>query len=186
MRPKSFLSVHLYAIVVTSVFGAASAATFAAESANTPNPADPSAPVPATTYQSALPGTKGQYLKNTDVERLPWRQLFEADGRFAAEPATGADSTNKTSEPSTTMPIVSAKPASSTSSDARGVIRSIDMKRGKVKLKHGPIEKLDMPGMTMVFRIKDPRLLEQVNKGDEVGFTIEMDRGAFYITGFQK
>ena len=71
-------------------------------------------------------------------------------------------------------------------SDARGVVRSIDRDRKRIKLKHGPIERLEMPGMTMVFRVKDPVLLDKVKKGDSVGFTVEVDGGTFYVTDFQK
>ena len=83
-------------------------------------------------------------------------------------------------------PLTATQSTGDVPSDARGVIKSIDEQQNKVKLKHGPIEKFDMPGMTMVFRVKDPGLLKQVQKGDEVGVTVEMDRGAMYITGFQK
>jgi Cu/Ag efflux protein CusF len=121
-------------------------------------PADASASVPATTYQSTLPGTQNDYLKRTDVPR------------------------NSASVPS--MPKTAL--TTSDDSDARGVIKSIDRKSGKVKLKHGPIKRLDMPGMTMVFRVKDPALLEQVSKGDTVGFTVDVEGSAFYVTGFQK
>ena len=43
-----------------------------------------------------------------------------------------------------------------------------------------------MPGMTMVFRVKDPALLDQVKEGEEVGVTIEMEGSKFFVTGFQK
>ncbi|NKC16733.1 MAG: copper-binding protein [Gammaproteobacteria bacterium] len=71
-------------------------------------------------------------------------------------------------------------------SDGRGIVRSVNLEQRKVKLKHGPIQKLDMPGMTMIFRVKDPALLKQIKAGEEVGFTIEMEGSTFYITGFQK
>jgi Cu/Ag efflux protein CusF len=75
------------------------------------------------------------------------------------------------------MPAVPARPAAG--SDARGVVASLDPRRGRVKLRHGPIAKLDMPAMTMIFRVKDPRLLEQVREGDEVGFTVELEGTVF-------
>ena len=154
------------------------------------DPADASASVPAITYQSALPGTRDEYLRRTDVTRLPWRKLFKADGDFAPEPDATPGMTGKRAMPmshSASMPMTNkATPAASKGSDAHGVIRSIDRKSGKVKLKHGPIKRLDMPGMTMVFRVKDPSLLEQVSKGDAVGFTIDVEGSTFYVTGFQK
>ncbi|MFT5174162.1 MAG: Cu(I)/Ag(I) efflux system protein CusF [Gammaproteobacteria bacterium] len=154
------------------------------------NPADASASVPAATYKSALPGTRNDYINRTDVPRLPWRTLFKSDGDFApvdGEDGGASDQHKMPMSHSAAMPAMT-KPAPSASdgSDARGVIKSIDRKRGKVKLKHGPIQRLDMPGMTMVFRVKDPALLEQVSKGDTVGFTLDVEGSIFYVTGFQK
>ena len=40
-----------------------------------------------------------------------------------------------------------------------GEVRKVDAAAGKITLKHGEIKSLDMPPMTMVFRVKDPALL---------------------------
>lgn len=71
-------------------------------------------------------------------------------------------------------------------SDAHAVVQSINRAENKVKLKHGPIPKLDMPGMTMVFRVVDAKLLDQVKEGDEVGVTVEKTGVGYVVTGFQK
>ncbi|MDP3169640.1 MAG: copper-binding protein, partial [Polaromonas sp.] len=55
----------------------------------------------------------------------------------------------------------------------------------KITMKHGEIKNLDMPGMTMVFQVKDPALLDQVNAGDKVRFTAEKDGGAIVVTDIQ-
>jgi Cu(I)/Ag(I) efflux system protein CusF len=152
--------------------------------------ADASASVPASTYKSVLPGTRNEYLNRTDAPRLPWRKLFKADGDFApqGDAESGMPATHKMPmSGNASMPAMAKSArAASDGSDARGVVKSIDRKSGKIKLKHGPIERLDMPGMTMVFRVKDPALLEQVSKGDSVGFTLVVEGSAFYVTGFQK
>ena len=44
---------------------------------------------------------------------------------------------------------------------------------GKVTLKHGPIENLGMPGMTMVFRATNPALLDKLKAGDKVRFAAD-------------
>jgi Cu/Ag efflux protein CusF len=163
---------------------AASAVAQAADPAPHPDPLEAAAPVPPLIYRSELPGTRGQYLRETDPNPLPWRKLFEADGRFATEPMPQSGG-SAAMAPSTSEPAPpTALPAGA--SDARAVVKSIDLAQGKVKLKHGPIPRLDMPGMTMVFRVKDPRLLETVQKGEEVGFTLEIDGNVFYVTGFQE
>jgi Cu/Ag efflux protein CusF len=52
-----------------------------------------------------------------------------------------------------------------------GQVTKIDESAGKITLKHGPIKKLDMDeGMTMVFRVQDPAMLNQVKVGDKVKF----------------
>jgi Cu(I)/Ag(I) efflux system periplasmic protein CusF len=53
---------------------------------------------------------------------------------------------------------------------AEGVVRKVDKDAGKLTIKHGPLPNLDMPAMTMVFRAKDPAMLDQVKKGDKVRF----------------
>ena len=55
----------------------------------------------------------------------------------------------------------------------------------KITLKHGAIKNLDMPGMTMVFQVKDPALLDKVKAGDKVRFKAESLGGALVVTEIQ-
>ena len=66
-----------------------------------------------------------------------------------------------------------------------GVVRKIDLSNNKVTLKHGPITNLDMPGMTMVFRVKSAEQLKNIKVGDAVKFHVEMINGAMTITEIQ-
>ncbi|MBT9567434.1 MAG: copper-binding protein [Thiobacillus sp.] len=66
-----------------------------------------------------------------------------------------------------------------------GVVRKIDVENNKITLKHGPIANLDMPGMTMVFRVVSPTLLNGVKVGDAVKFHVERANGAMTITAIQ-
>ena len=66
-----------------------------------------------------------------------------------------------------------------------GVVRKVDAANGKLTLKHGPIVNLEMPGMTMVFRVKSPDLLKNVKAGDAVKFHAEEINGAFTVTDIQ-
>lgn len=68
---------------------------------------------------------------------------------------------------------------------ASGEIRKIDLDSKKITLKHGDIKNLDMPGMTMVFQIKDPIKLEKVKVGDKVKFSVEKLNGALVVTDMQ-
>src|SRR5688500_17692007 len=51
-----------------------------------------------------------------------------------------------------------------------GEVRKIDIEAKKLTLKHSEIKNLGMPGMTMVFQVKDPAMLEKVKTGDKVRF----------------
>jgi Cu(I)/Ag(I) efflux system periplasmic protein CusF len=66
-----------------------------------------------------------------------------------------------------------------------GEVRKVDMEAKKLTLKHGEIKNLDMPGMTMVFQVKDPAMLEKVKAGDKVRFTAEKINGAFTVTSLE-
>jgi Cu(I)/Ag(I) efflux system protein CusF len=152
------------------------------------DPSDPGVSVPSTTYKSALPASAQNNLEQLNVEQLPWRKLFEADGSFAPDPGTQRSAVKHLMKPQGHMSMQKVAPNSTANvgSDARGLVKFVDERQGKVKLKHGPIRRLDMPGMTMVFRVKDAALLNNIKPGDEVGFTVEVDGSKFYVTGFQK
>lgn len=66
-----------------------------------------------------------------------------------------------------------------------GEIRKVDKENKKITIKHGDIKNLDMPGMTMVFQVKDPVMLEKVKAGDKVKFVVEKTAGALVITDIQ-
>ena len=68
---------------------------------------------------------------------------------------------------------------------AEGEIRKVDMDTKKITIKHGEIKNLDMPGMTMVFQVKDPALLDKVKAGDKVRFKAEKAGGAIVVTDIQ-
>lgn len=66
-----------------------------------------------------------------------------------------------------------------------GEVRKIDKAAGKLTLKHGEIRNLDMPGMTMVFQVKEPALLDQVKVGDKVRFRAEKAAGVYVVTAIE-
>ncbi|OJU91314.1 MAG: hypothetical protein BGO13_13770 [Burkholderiales bacterium 66-5] len=65
---------------------------------------------------------------------------------------------------------------------SEGEVRKIDSAQGKITLRHGPIAHLEMPGMTMVFRVSDPALLDGLKAGDKVRFRAEQINGALTVT----
>lgn len=68
---------------------------------------------------------------------------------------------------------------------AEGVVRKVDKDAGKITIRHGPISGLDMPAMSMVFRAKEPALLDKVKVGDKIRFGVLQDKGALFVTGIE-
>ena len=69
--------------------------------------------------------------------------------------------------------------------DAVGTIKTIRSKHGKVKIEHGPIDRLGMPAMTMMFKVTDPASLKGLEKGDSVHFSVDNSAGGFVITDIE-
>lgn len=68
---------------------------------------------------------------------------------------------------------------------AEGEVRKVDKDAKKITIKHGPLQSLDMPPMTMVFQVKEAAMLEQVKPGDKVKFTAEKIGGQYTVTRIQ-
>lgn len=66
-----------------------------------------------------------------------------------------------------------------------GVVKKVDKPQGKLTLKHGPLENLDMPGMTMVFRVQDAGWLDQIKPGDNIRFLADRVNGVFTVTALE-
>lgn len=66
-----------------------------------------------------------------------------------------------------------------------GVIRKVDKDTKKLTIKHGDIKNLDMPGMTMVFKVTDPTLLDKVQVGNKVRFVAAKADGALVVTAIE-
>lgn len=87
-------------------------------------------------------------------------------------------------------PVVHASqaPAAASSDMAMltdGEVRKIDPAAGKITIKHGPIQHMDMPGMTMVFTAKDKALLDKVKVGDKIRFMVSHEDGKMLVTEIQ-
>lgn len=78
-----------------------------------------------------------------------------------------------------------AKAASAAQALSEGVVRKVDKENRKLTIKHGPLENLGMPGMTMVFQVKDPAMLDEVKAGDPIRFRAEQVDGYLTVTKLQ-
>jgi Cu/Ag efflux protein CusF len=76
-------------------------------------------------------------------------------------------------------------PTAQASAMSEGVVRKIDAANGKITLRHGPIANLDMPAMSMVFRVQQPELLSGIKVGDRVTFHAEDIAGTYTVTAIQ-
>jgi Cu/Ag efflux protein CusF len=65
-------------------------------------------------------------------------------------------------------------------------VRKVDKAQGKVTLKHAEIKKLDMPAMTMVFRVRDPKMLDGLNVGDKIRIEADKVDGQYTVTALSK
>ena len=93
-----------------------------------------------------------------------------AAAQAAATPAGGAD-------------LVVAQASTADMTD--GEIRKVDKDTKKITIKHGEIKNLDMPGMTMLFQVKDTAMLDMVKPGDNVKFKAEKLGGGIVVTEIQ-
>jgi Cu(I)/Ag(I) efflux system periplasmic protein CusF len=98
---------------------------------------------------------------------------------FLASIAVGLPASAQT--PPAKPPTASSSAVSSGDS-VEGEVRKVDKDAKKITLKHGPIPNLEMTGMTMVFRVKDPAMLDAVKVGDKVRFKADRIQGAITIT----
>jgi Cu(I)/Ag(I) efflux system protein CusF len=76
--------------------------------------------------------------------------------------------------------------ASTRQSMSSGEVKKVDKSAGKLTIKHGPLENLGMDAMTMVFRVKEPVTLDQVNVGDKIRFVAEEPNGQLTVTKLEK
>jgi Cu/Ag efflux protein CusF len=65
---------------------------------------------------------------------------------------------------------------------SEGLVKKVDKAQSKLTIKHGPLENLDMPGMTMVFRVQDAGWLDRVKPGDNIRFLADRVNGVFTVT----
>jgi Cu/Ag efflux protein CusF len=70
--------------------------------------------------------------------------------------------------------------------DAEGEVTKVDAAAGRVTLRHSGVKSLDMPPMTMAFRVSDARLLQGVAAGDHVRFAARKLGGNYTVVALVK
>ena len=84
-----------------------------------------------------------------------------------------------------TIPMATPAASHSAAEMTDAEVRKVDKEGGKLTLKHAEIKNLDMPGMTMVFVVKDKAMLDKLAPGDKVKFKAINDAGKFTVTEIQ-
>lgn len=67
----------------------------------------------------------------------------------------------------------------------KGVVKKIDAESGKVTIIHEELVDLDMPAMTMVFRVAEPAMLESMSEGQEISFVADRLEGKLTVVKLQ-
>ncbi|ALT75965.1 copper-binding protein [Paucibacter sp. KCTC 42545] len=94
----------------------------------------------------------------------------QAQTSAAMPPASGVNSAN------------SANSGAADEALTEGEIRKVDLEQAKLTIKHGEIKNLAMPGMTMVFRVKDAAQLATLKAGDKIRFRAERGNPGYVVT----
>lgn len=69
---------------------------------------------------------------------------------------------------------------------SEGEITRWDPRTLRLTLKHGEIKNLEMPSMTMVFRVADASVVGDLKPGDKVRFRAEQANGAYHVQRIEK
>ncbi|MDW5316185.1 copper-binding protein [Rhizobium sp. PL01] len=64
----------------------------------------------------------------------------------------------------------------------KGTVKKVDARAKKVTLIHEELKDLQMPAMTMVFRVKDDAMLEKLKEGASIEFVAERVEGKLTVT----
>ncbi|MEX3634584.1 copper-binding protein [Paraburkholderia sp. BR14320] len=80
----------------------------------------------------------------------------------------------------------SATKASANSALTDAEVKNVDTATGMVTLKHGALENVGMPPMTMAFKAKDAAMAKQVHEGDKVKVRVENVNGTLTIVKMHK
>ena len=61
-------------------------------------------------------------------------------------------------------------------------VKKVDKPQGRIMLKHDEIKQFDMPAMTGSYKVSDPGMLDKVQPGDHVKFSLDRLNNQYTIT----
>ncbi|KQO12536.1 hypothetical protein ASF11_16050 [Acidovorax sp. Leaf76] len=100
-----------------------------------------------------------------------------ASDSHSAQGAHGTHSTDGAQQPAS---------AAAQAPLSEGEITRWDPRTLRVTLRHGEIQNLQMPPMTMVFRVQDAGVVGSLQAGDKVRFRAEQVGGAYHVVHIEK
>jgi Cu/Ag efflux protein CusF len=107
---------------------------------------------------------------------------FAAFGAVAVAPAFAGD--DMAGMNMSMKPAASMQSSNAALTDAE--VRKVDPASGMVTLKHGALQNVGMPAMTMAFKAKDAAMIKRIHEGDKVKVRIEDVDGTMTIVRLEK
>ena len=104
-----------------------------------------------------------------------------AAATFITAPAFAQHNHGAMSMPGMAAPAASMVKATYTD----GVVKRVDRASGRVTISHDAIKNLDMPKMTMPFRVTDPTWLDKLKEGDRIRFAAENPNGVLTMVAYE-
>lgn len=120
------------------------------------------------------------------TKTLPTRTLAQAAALTLLVGAGAA--THALAQPATAAPapVAAGAAAAPTTPWADGEITRWDPRTLRITLRHGEIKNLEMPPMTMVFRVQDASVVGDLKPGDKVRFQAQEVKGALQAMQVEK
>ncbi len=81
--------------------------------------------------------------------------------------------------------LLSATVAFADPAFTKGIVKKVKPEDGKVTIIHEELVDLEMPAMTMVFRVADDTMFEQLEPGAEIEFVAERVNGKLTVTSLK-
>jgi Cu(I)/Ag(I) efflux system protein CusF len=69
------------------------------------------------------------------------------------------------------MDMKSEKKGKSQTHKGSGTVSKVDSEKGAITIAHGPVQSMKWPAMTMTFKVKDKKMLDNVKPGEKVDFS---------------
>lgn len=83
------------------------------------------------------------------------------------------------------MLTVSGKVEANAADYVEGMVVKINDKQRKVTIRHEELKNLDMPAMTMVFRVEDEAIMTRLKKGSKIQFIAEKQQGKLVVVALK-